>query len=75
LNCAAPYRWPFVSPHPAIDPDQYAQAVTCRRDNVRSGATQPLQDLLTPIYDWFTEGLDTLDLKEAKNDAGGAGLT
>jgi predicted ATPase len=24
------------------------------------------RDLLTPIYDWFTEGLDTRDLKEAK---------
>jgi class 3 adenylate cyclase/predicted ATPase len=23
-------------------------------------------DLLTPIYNWFTEGFDTLDLKEAK---------
>jgi predicted ATPase len=23
-------------------------------------------DLLTPLYDWFTEGLDTRDLKEAK---------
>jgi len=24
------------------------------------------RDLLTPIYSWFTEGFDTLDLKEAK---------
>ena len=24
------------------------------------------RDLLAPIYDWFTEGFDTLDLKEAK---------
>lgn len=23
-------------------------------------------DLLTPVYGWFTEGLDTADLKEAK---------
>ena len=23
-------------------------------------------DLLTPVYGWFTEGFDTLDLKEAK---------
>jgi hypothetical protein len=23
-------------------------------------------DLLAPVYDWFTEGLETLDLKEAK---------
>jgi predicted ATPase len=25
------------------------------------------RDLLTPIYDWFTEGFDTLDLHEAKD--------
>ncbi len=24
------------------------------------------RDLLGPVYDWFTEGFDTLDLKEAK---------
>ena len=24
------------------------------------------RDLLSPVYDWFTEGFDTLDLKEAK---------
>jgi hypothetical protein len=23
-------------------------------------------DLLAPVYDWFTEGFDTLDMKEAK---------
>jgi hypothetical protein len=29
-------------------------------------AQRNLQDLLTPIYDWFTERFDTLDQKEAK---------
>jgi hypothetical protein len=24
------------------------------------------RDILAPVYDWFTEGFDTLDLKEAK---------
>jgi predicted ATPase len=27
---------------------------------------QEARDLLAPIYDWFTEGFDTADLKEAK---------
>jgi predicted ATPase len=27
---------------------------------------QEAHDLLSPIYGWFTEGFDTLDLKEAK---------
>ena len=27
---------------------------------------QEARDLLAPIYDWFTEGFDTADLKDAK---------
>jgi predicted ATPase len=30
------------------------------------GKRNEAHDLLAPIYDWFTEGFDTLDLKEAK---------
>jgi len=30
------------------------------------GKRQEAHDLLAPIYGWFTEGFDTLDLKEAK---------
>jgi predicted ATPase len=30
------------------------------------GKLQQARDLLAPIYGWFTEGFDTLDLKEAK---------
>jgi predicted ATPase len=30
------------------------------------GKAQQARELLAPTYDWFTEGLDTLDLKEAK---------
>jgi predicted ATPase len=30
------------------------------------GKRQQARDLLSPIYGWFTEGFDTLDLKEAK---------
>ena len=31
------------------------------------GKRREARDLLAPIYSWFTEGLDTLDLKEAKS--------
>jgi class 3 adenylate cyclase/predicted ATPase len=34
-----------------------------RRDH---GKRRQARDLLAPIYGWFTEGFDTLDLKEAK---------
>ncbi|HLN22781.1 MAG TPA: hypothetical protein VK558_02230, partial [Patescibacteria group bacterium] len=30
------------------------------------GKQQQAHDLVAPVYGWFTEGFDTLDLKEAK---------
>ena len=33
------------------------------RDQDKRGEAR---DLLAPVYGWFTEGFDTLDLKEAK---------
>ncbi len=30
------------------------------------GKRQKGRDLLAPVYNWFTEGFDTPDLKEAK---------
>jgi predicted ATPase len=30
------------------------------------GKREEARDLLAPAYGWFTEGFDTLDLKEAK---------
>jgi predicted ATPase len=30
------------------------------------GKRDEARELLTPVYGWFTEGLDTRDLKEAK---------
>jgi predicted ATPase len=32
----------------------------------RQGKRQQAYDELAPVYDWFTEGFDTLDLREAK---------
>jgi hypothetical protein len=30
------------------------------------GKPQQARELLAPVYDWFTEGFDTLDLIEAQ---------
>jgi predicted ATPase len=30
------------------------------------GQRSKARDLLAPVYDWFTEGFDTPDLKDAK---------
>ena len=32
----------------------------------QQGKTAEARDLLAPVYDWFTEGFDTADLKDAK---------
>ena len=32
----------------------------------RSGEAAASARIAPPVYDWFTEGFDTLDLKEAK---------
>jgi predicted ATPase len=42
------------------------QAVTMARLWRDQGKRDGARDLLAPVYDWFTEGFDTLDLKEAK---------
>ena len=39
-----------------------SMARLCRRQ----GKRQQAHDLLAPVYGWFTEGFDTLDLREAK---------
>ena len=33
---------------------------------IARGERDAARQLLTPIYEWFTEGFDTLDLREAK---------
>jgi predicted ATPase len=39
-----------------------------RRASLGCGASRRVEarDLLAPVYGWFTEGLETADLKEAK---------
>ena len=32
----------------------------------QQGKVEEAHDLLVPVYDWFTEGFDTADLKDAK---------
>ena len=32
----------------------------------QQGKRQEAYDLLAPVYNWFTEGFDTADLKDAK---------
>jgi predicted ATPase len=41
-------------------------AVSLARLRRDQGRCAEAHDLLAPVYDWFTEGFDTPDLKEAK---------
>jgi len=41
-------------------------ATSMARLRCDQGRRDEARDLLAPVYGWFTEGLDTLDLKEAK---------
>jgi predicted ATPase len=41
-------------------------SVSLARLLCRQGKRAEARDLLAPVYGWFTEGFDTLDLKEAK---------
>jgi predicted ATPase len=41
-------------------------AVSLARLWQQQGKRQEAQDLLAPVYGWFTEGFDTADLKDAK---------
>jgi predicted ATPase len=40
--------------------DRYGAALA------RSGKRDEARELLAPVYGWFAEGFNTLDLKEAK---------
>jgi predicted ATPase len=41
-------------------------AMSLARLWAEQGKRAQARDLLTPVYDWFTEGFDTADLKDAK---------
>ena len=43
----------------------YRQNVLSPKQRQR-GQRKQARELLAPVYGWFTEGFDTLDLKEAK---------
>jgi hypothetical protein len=44
-----------------LEPNEAAAFVFCREFGER-----PASAALAPVYGWFTEGFDTLDLKEAE---------
>jgi predicted ATPase len=56
--------------------DELRAATSLARLWQQQGRRQEARDLLAPVYDWFTEGFDTRDLKDAKallEELGGQG--
>jgi predicted ATPase len=48
------------------NPGELRAAMSMARLWRDQGKLTEARDLLAPVYNWFTEGFDTLDLKEAK---------
>ena len=48
-------------------PPETSAATSLARLRRDQGKRDEARDLLAAVYGWFTEGFDTLDLKEAKN--------
>jgi predicted ATPase len=46
--------------------DQRRAAMSLARLWRDQGKVSEARELLAPVYEWFTEGFDTRDLKEAK---------
>jgi predicted ATPase len=55
------YRWRAARSRPSL-----RAAMSMARLWRDQGKRDEARDLLAPVYGWFTEGFDTLDLKEAK---------
>ena len=45
---------------------KWRAAMSMARLYRQQGKRDEARELLAPVYTWFTEGFDTLDLKEAK---------
>ena len=62
----------FYTPKVVNSPGRMEEEIRLLRNQLRSLAWEKLyreqeaQDLLAPVYGWFTEGFDTADLQEAK---------
>jgi predicted ATPase len=64
LNAFVPPYWPYAPRAVALDkPSPNLGSARLWRDQ---GQRDEARELLAPVYGWFTEGFDTLDLKEAK---------
>ncbi|MGA7002428.1 MAG: hypothetical protein WBZ28_10875, partial [Pseudolabrys sp.] len=48
------------------NPGELRAAMSLARLWRDQGKQDAARELLAPVYGWFTEGFDTLDLKEAK---------
>ncbi len=57
-NYASQALWCLGYPDHALEMGEQALRRQGKRDEARA--------LLAPVYDWFTEGFDTADLKDAK---------
>ena len=55
-----------VARHQSAKSRELRAATSLARLSQGQGKTTEAHDLLAPVYNWFTEGFDTADLKDAK---------
>jgi predicted ATPase len=65
FSAALPTSSATTSMRVSRGPTSFLALNAARRRNTRNKRREA-HDLLAPVYSWFTEGFDTLDLKEAK---------
>jgi len=69
-NGSVPRTQPGTSsssrPRNRPNPRNCAAATSLARRWQRQGKKTEARDLLTRVYDWFTEGFETADLKDAQ---------
>ncbi|HLQ58055.1 MAG TPA: hypothetical protein VK113_00945 [Gemmatimonadales bacterium] len=56
----------MIASHQQAKSLELRAAVSAARLWKRQGKKNEARDVLAPIYDWFTEGFDTADLRDAK---------
>ena len=61
-----PPRACFNDPESAQSRSGFVEARAGQNTPCRTVTRAAARDVLAPVYGWFTEGFDTLDLKEAK---------
>jgi hypothetical protein len=69
FGAASELDWLLSSPLRAAEREALAIAGASPGSGAIRASGMMARELLAPVYNWFTEGFDTLDLKEANRSS------